>query len=107
MAAPGNEKKPSSSSKICFIVWIPIISISACSTVWTPTGNLTRSFSGGTADYAQKLNNKARCAPLASAPRSHIGLRAIESGIVDVILFSINPAYDLLLDGLGFYRTPL
>lgn len=59
-------------------------------------------FSGGTADYAQKLKQQGTVRTIGiSTHDPHIGLRAIESGIVDVILFSINPAYDLLPDGLG------
>ena len=59
-------------------------------------------FSGGVADYAKKLKEEGVIRALGiSTHDPAIGLRAIETGLMDVILFSINPAYDLLPDGLG------
>ncbi len=46
--------------------------------------------------YAQELKRqgKIRCIGMSShAP--HVALRAVESGLIDVLMFSINPAYDL------------
>lgn len=59
-------------------------------------------FTNGVADYAkeQKAQGVVRALGISTHDPA-IGLRAIESGIIDVILFSINPAYDLLPDGLG------
>lgn len=59
-------------------------------------------FSGGVADYAQKCKQSGKIRALGiSTHDAAIGMRALESGIFDVILFSINPAYDLLPEGLG------
>lgn len=59
-------------------------------------------FSGGVADYAQKLKQQGTIRTLGiSTHDPAIGLRAVETGLIDVILFSVNPAYDLLPDGLG------
>ena len=59
-------------------------------------------FSGGTADYAQKLKRQGTIRALGiSTHDPAIGLRAVETGLIDVILFSVNPAYDLLPEGLG------
>ena len=55
-------------------------------------------FSGGVADYAKKLKEEGVIRALGiSTHDPAIGLRAIETGLMDVILFSINPAYDLSL----------
>ncbi len=74
-------------------------------------------FAGGTADYAQKLKQQGVIRALGiSTHDPAIGLRAVETGLIDVILFSVNPAYDLLPEGLGStaplfdqatYRQPL
>lgn len=59
-------------------------------------------FANGVADYAQDLKKKGVVRALGiSTHDPAIGLRAVETGLMDVILFSINPAYDLLPDGLG------
>lgn len=59
-------------------------------------------FDGDIATYAQKCKQSGKIRALGiSTHDPAIGLRALQTGIIDVILFSINPAYDLLPDGLG------
>lgn len=54
-------------------------------------------FEGGFLAYAKELKAKGvvRCLGL-STHNPEIAFRAVESGIIDVILFSINAAYDML-----------
>lgn len=54
-------------------------------------------FGGEMLSYAQQLKTegKIRCLGL-STHNTDIALRAAETGLIDVILFSVNPAYDML-----------
>ena len=59
-------------------------------------------FDHGIVDYALSLKKQGALRTLGiSTHDAAIGLRAVESGVIDVVLFSINPAYDLLPEGLG------
>ena len=54
-------------------------------------------FQGEIMEYAQKLKSdgKIRCLGI-STHNPDIALKSVESGLIDVILFSINAAYDML-----------
>ena len=54
-------------------------------------------FKGEIIEYAKKLKNEGvvRCLGI-STHNPDIALKAVESGLIDVILFSINAAYDML-----------
>ncbi len=56
-----------------------------------------RIFQGEIIEYAKKLKagGIVRCLGI-STHNPDIALKAVESGLIDVILFSINPAYDML-----------
>lgn len=56
-----------------------------------------RIFQGEIIEYAKKLKAEGvvRCLGI-STHNPDIGLKAVESGLIDVILFSINAAYDML-----------
>ncbi len=61
-------------------------------------------FGSGIIEYAQELKRqgKIRCIGMSShAP--NVALRAVESGLIDVLMFSINPAYDLGDAGTDVY----
>ena len=47
-------------------------------------------------EYAKELKSKGiiKCIGL-SSHNPHIALKAVESGLIDVLMFSINPAYDM------------
>lgn len=54
-------------------------------------------FKGAILEYAMELKNKGIIKSLGiSTHNTEIAFRAVESGIIDVILFSLNPAYDML-----------
>lgn len=54
-------------------------------------------FHGGIMAYAQELKRQGRIKALGiSTHNPDIAMMAVESGLIDVILFSINPAYDML-----------
>jgi predicted aldo/keto reductase-like oxidoreductase len=58
-------------------------------------------FHGGIIEYAKKLqaDGIVRCLGI-STHNPVIALNAVESGLIDVILFSINAAYDMLPAGI-------
>jgi predicted aldo/keto reductase-like oxidoreductase len=52
---------------------------------------------GGIMDYAQELKSKGRIRAVGiSSHNPLVALRAVESGLIDVLLFAVNPCYDLL-----------
>jgi len=54
-------------------------------------------FNGEIIEYAKELKEKGRIKSLGiSTHNTDIAFRAVETGIIDVILFSINAAYDML-----------
>jgi predicted aldo/keto reductase-like oxidoreductase len=54
-------------------------------------------FHGGIIAYAHELKRQGRIKALGlSTHNPDIAMMAVESGLIDVILFSINPAYDML-----------
>ena len=53
-------------------------------------------FHGPVLQYAQELKEKGVIRHIGmSSHNPHIALKAVESGVVDVLMFSINPAYDM------------
>lgn len=53
-------------------------------------------FDGPVLKYAQELKEKGVIHHIGmSSHNPHIALKAVESGVVDVLMFSINPAYDM------------
>ena len=53
-------------------------------------------FHGPVLQYAQELKEKEVIRHIGmSSHNPHIALKAVESGVVDVLMFSINPAYDM------------
>lgn len=53
--------------------------------------------SGGIADYALKLKKQGAIRHIGiSSHNPEVALKAAESGIVEVLMFSVNPCYDLL-----------
>lgn len=53
-------------------------------------------FDGPVLKYAQELKEKGVIHYIGmSSHNPHIALKAVESGVVDVLMFSINPAYDM------------
>ena len=56
--------------------------------------------SGGIADFAQKLKREGVIRHIGlSSHNPEVALKAVESGIIEVLMFSINPCYDLLPGG--------
>lgn len=54
-------------------------------------------FNGEIIEYAKELKNKGTIKSIGiSTHNPDIAFKAVESGLIDVILFSINPAYDML-----------
>ena len=52
-------------------------------------------FGGPVLEYAKELKEKGVIHHIGmSSHNPHIALKAVESGVVDVLMFSINPAYD-------------
>lgn len=59
--------------------------------------DLERTFHGEVMDYALSLKKSGVIRALGmSSHNADVARRAVETGLLDVILFSINPAYDLL-----------
>lgn len=55
-----------------------------------------RVFEGPVLEYAKELKEKGVIRHIGmSSHNPHIALKAVESGVVDVLMFSINPAYDM------------
>ena len=53
-------------------------------------------FGGPVLEYAKELKEKGVIHHIGmSSHNPHIALKAVESGVVDVLMFSINPAYDM------------
>jgi predicted aldo/keto reductase-like oxidoreductase len=53
-------------------------------------------FNGPVLEYARELKRKGVIHHIGmSSHNPHIALKAVESGVVDVLMFSINPAYDM------------
>ena len=53
-------------------------------------------FEGPVLAYAQELKQKGVIRHIGmSSHNPHIALQAVESGVIDVLMFSINPAYDM------------
>ncbi len=53
--------------------------------------------SGPVMEYAQRLKKEGRILSVGmSSHNPAVALRAVESGLIDVLMFSLNPAYDLL-----------
>ncbi len=53
-------------------------------------------FHGPVLQYAQELKEKGVIRHIGmSSHNPHVALKAVESGVVDVLMFSINPAYDM------------
>lgn len=53
-------------------------------------------FEGPVLEYAKELKEKGVIRHIGmSSHNPHIALKAVESGVVDVLMFSINPAYDM------------
>lgn len=53
-------------------------------------------FEGPVMEYAKELKEKGVILHIGmSSHNPHIALNAVESGVVDVLMFSINPAYDM------------
>ena len=54
-------------------------------------------FNGEIIEYAKELKNKGTIKSIGmSTHNPDIAFKAVESRLIDVILFSINPAYDML-----------
>ena len=54
-------------------------------------------FNGEIIEYSKELKNKGTIKSIGmSTHNPDIAFKAVESGLIDVILFSINPAYDML-----------
>ena len=53
-------------------------------------------FDGPFIKYAQQLKDEGKIRSIGMSSHNPIvAIRAVESGLVDVLMFSINPAYDL------------
>ncbi|MFH1572127.1 MAG: aldo/keto reductase [Gemmatimonadota bacterium] len=71
---------------------------------------------GGLLDQARQLQQAGRCRFIGmSSHTADVSLRAVESGALDVLMFSVNPAHDMLpgntaleafFDGSGFESHP-
>ncbi len=52
--------------------------------------------SGGVLDYARELKNSGRIKHIGlSSHNPQVALKAVESGAIEVLMFSVNPCYDL------------
>ena len=61
-------------------------------------------FEGPVLAYAKELKESGVIRHIGmSSHNPHIALKAVESGVVDVLMFSINPAYDMESAETGIY----
>lgn len=61
---------------------------------------LEKILSGGIADYALKLRRQGVIRHIGmSSHNPEVALKAVESGLIEVLMFSVNPCYDLLPAG--------
>lgn len=63
-------------------------------------------FHGGIAEYAQKLKQQGTIRAIgASSHDPATALRVVETGLVDVLMFSVNPAFDLTPAGVNVLES--
>lgn len=61
-------------------------------------------FEGPVLEYAKELRAKGVIRSIGmSSHNPHIALKAVETGMIDVLMFSINPAYDMETADTGIY----
>ena len=59
--------------------------------------DLGKVLDGGIMDYAQELKRQGRIRAVGmSSHNPEVSIKAVETGLIDVLMFSINPCYDLL-----------
>ena len=72
------------------------VALEGCRKQFIIQGHLCTVFEGPVLAYAKELKEKGVIHHIGmSSHNPHIALKAVESGVVDVLMFSINPAYDM------------